>query len=256
VVDSVTGLLRDAVERFASARLSLYHVASSLGAPAADSSDRLRKRNESVEISEGPEVWRVWIERPYRYRVEHYQPLDRLREIAGGNEDAYWQYFPGRGMASRLKQGQDQSSTPIPLFLGWLPPAVTEFLNPAFLLNVPESANHQLHFEPIGEVVHASRPSRVFRLVVKDWEGLVGWSETVRGADEFELVVDAEVGALLRVTSANPGKDSYLRTTYDAYEVVWDVSADGSMYELHVPPGTAVSAPEDSTGSPNSRTDN
>jgi hypothetical protein len=241
VISDVRDLLLSATDRYQSVRLAVFHttdsalVSESLARFA--SNPTLKRMHEQAEsgVLDELRLWSVWLQRPYRWRVEEYSSFESLHELSGGNEDEYWQYFPALRKASLLSHQPDQSATPIPLFTRWLPTAIIELLDPAILLRESSEGEAPILVESVGRRSHAGRSVLEVVARITDWNTRVPSAETLRVADDYELLVDEQAGALLRVASRFRGQEF---SVYEVYDVVWEPLIDPSVFKLRVPPGT------------------
>jgi hypothetical protein len=188
-------------------------------------------------------VWRLWLDRPHRRLLEHFKPRDRLEEISGGDERHYWQYFPGKHRAYETEARADDSDSAWPQFTRWLHPVVAELLDPSFLWRTPEGAVREPTLELTGRGQHLGREALRVRAKVLDWESRDLWSENLWVADEYEFLVDADVGVLLRISCLLDDEEFSVRELFD---VAFDVPIDSSLFLLRAPPDTSLDLHEQS----------
>lgn len=244
--DAVFTLLRSAPERYRTIRVAVHHWADR--SVYRRSLARFRQNDRVAAILSDPlfdgegvaeAIWRVWLSRPYRRRVESFEPPSHLKEISGGNESGYWQYFPddrrAHVFAASPPREKGDADHPWPQFTIWLHPIVAELLAPASLWIVPEGAVQPLRIEVLGSSRHLDRDVIRARLQVLDWGSRDLWSENLWVADDYDILVDARIGILLRVACRLAGEEFSVREVYD---VAFDTAMDSSLFAPRFPPGT------------------
>jgi len=182
-------------------------------------------------------VWRLWLDRPHRRLLEHFMPRDRLQEVSGGDERHYWQYFPSEHRAYVVTEPSLAGDSPWPQFTRWLHPVVAELLDPSFLWTTPEGAVREPTLELTGHGQHLGREALRVRAKVLDWESRDLWSENLWVADEYQFLVDTDVGVLLRVSCLMDHQEFSVREVFD---VAFDVPMDSSLFLLRAPPDTSL----------------
>lgn len=241
--------LRSAADRFESIRLALYHredrkifveaMRRFVSNPAVRAAlDGQRRAGPSPRLIE--HLWMVEISRPYSWRVSHYSPQDQLVGVSGGDPSEYWQWKPRAHRAYVHQQSYPDDDWKDRRFLGWLPPAVAEFLDPSFLLRRVEGSRSQLTLDVVSGSVVSGRAAHEVRGSIFDWDSRVPWSETIRVGSAYRIDVDQSLGILLRVGSC---LDDVEFSTYQIFDIELGVTFSQNHFGLHVPPGTTVSAP-------------
>lgn len=141
-------LLRGAANRFRDVRLTARHRYDRAGQyrmaakfptnPAA--SFLLRDPNRSTS-DVGENVWKVWLSRPHRYRVEQYRPPSTLSAVSAADEGRSWFYYPdersGNVRPRDLCDFREEERL-FAEFTRWLHPEVSELLDPSFLWDIGE----------------------------------------------------------------------------------------------------------------------
>jgi outer membrane lipoprotein-sorting protein len=146
-------------------------------------------------------IVRVSAEQPGRYREESGAGEDLELVVRDGPR--WWSYDSFLGPQSNEHETQPSASTVTGRCEGLLAPAPLMGL---------------LHFEPAGSAERAGR--RVLRVAARPRERLdLPGLSLARGADDYELEVDAERGVLLRVNARFGGQEL---SVIEAREVAFD----------------------------------
>lgn len=209
------------------------HPSNSALAIIADDMERCPTSSGTERVSR--RGWNIWMRRPDGWHIEHIHASGITDEIAGGNASAYWQYFPAVQRASRLPQDHDPLHDQTRWLLGMFPPVVAELLDPSFLFAEPDGATKNVRLKRVGETIHGGRPTIIARAAVEDWDSRTPWSDTVLVAERYELFIDAQVGALLRVACFRSGVAFGIS---EISAVEWNPVIPDATFELDVPPGT------------------
>jgi hypothetical protein len=203
-------LLRQAADRYQTVHLTVTHRADL--AVYAQGLSRHHRNPGVLALLGDPAFrrsgedrlsWSAWLDRPLKWRVEHYGQTGALTQISGGNEANHWQYFPAHRRLHVLPiEAKPPGFPPGPwqAFDAWLPPIVGELVNPASLWAISEGADEAPELHLIGRSPWGQRSALHVRAYLRDWDTrAVGWSETLWVADDYDLLVDQTVGVLLRV---------------------------------------------------------
>jgi hypothetical protein len=141
--------------------------------------------------------------------------------------DGWWSYHPQTGAMSNegdrsvRSGGADEASA---------------LLDPAVLLG-------GLDFDQIGERLHAGRRSHVVRATRRPHGDPDEFDRHLSdGADDFELIVDAEIGVLLRMETRIDGE---LFAVLELSEVEFDRPFPDELFEFRPPPGEEVRSVHD-----------
>lgn len=203
--------LEAAIERWAAQRPAgsvAFHTWGRRGAPEP----------EAIERAET-----LWFEKPSRWRHE--------RELRGGegtltqiiDGDLWWTHHPQNGW--QTNQGvsepeRNQSSLDVSL---------TQMFDPVGIIPA-------LSLEPLEHVVHRGRDAIRLRGVPRErGEGHFFPSFTWVGADEHELIVDAERGVLLRTAAFLEGAEF---SSTDIVSIAFDEPLPSSVFTP--PPGVKL----------------
>jgi outer membrane lipoprotein-sorting protein len=171
------------------------------------------------------EIVRVWFEKPSRRREEVEGPSPRVSLTDG---EKSWSYMPEWGAVEHEAVGDEGSGEGLFLF------------SPARLLAAVE-------FEALDETQFAGR--RVIRVRARPRDGRhhelhFGHAP---GADEYELLVDAERGVLLRVAAYLDG-DEFAIT--EVKEIAFDEELDPQIFTFEPPAGETIRRPEEAFSVP------
>ena len=160
-------------------------------------------------------VSRLWVERPSRFRQEDGpEGQATTSSVVVIDGDHWWRYYPGSGVSSN--DGDPSSG---------LVPSLAILLEPSELLS-------EVELSVVGPVTVAGRagiemtatPCPLLRFPASSYSWLT------RGADQLQLVIDAERGLLLRLVRMAGGQ------RLEAQEVL-DVTYDQVLpRQLFVPP--------------------
>lgn len=154
-------------------------------------------------------AWRVWHERPNRWRQEIELSGDSGTEYRIVDGNAFWSYSPQHGARHAIVERGEFGP---------------EFeIDHVFYPDIPHLELDQLELRPAGRTRMAGREAiRVAAVKHGDWEyppEPLWW-----GADDYELVVDAERGVILRLASRLGGR------AFDVTEVL-DIAFDETFPE-------------------------
>lgn len=169
------------------------------------------------ETEDFERIWRVWHERPDCWRQEAELPDGSGTEYRVIDGRSFWSYSP--------RDGAHAATTASGTF-------GPEF-EIAYVFD-PESGAPDLYYlemRVVGRIRHAGREAlRVEATMSSEWEyppEPLWW-----GADDYELVVDAERGVILRLASRLEGR------AFDVTEVLdvgFDETFPESMFALDLP---------------------
>jgi outer membrane lipoprotein-sorting protein len=181
---------------------------------AAGSDDRAPATSEATV--------RLWLEHPHRFREEYEGAWGDHTTVSDGR--TLWRRTPGIGMFR-----EDVASGQGMLF-------ATKLVDPAPLLP-------GLELELLGQAEHADRPALRVRAVPRrvTWHDLFGLAP---GADEYELLVDAGRGTLLRAEACLEGSGF---ATSEVQEIAFDEELAPDLFVLEPGPGESVRTPEETT---------
>jgi hypothetical protein len=178
----------------------------------------------------GETLWRVWMSRPFRRRIEHYSPPETLSMVSAADEYRSWFYFPSdrAGNITRNTEVDDLAVDSLAAadFTTWLHPEVAELLDPSFIWAVWDDNHQDPTLEPLGSASHLNRPALRARLHVRDWETRTDLGETLWVADDYELIVDEATGVLLRVACKVDGEEFHVT---EVEEIVFGQPLDPSL---------------------------
>jgi hypothetical protein len=167
----------------------------------------------------GTERTRLWWRKPDHVRLEHDDGEGGTRiEVAAG--DRWWSWSSAWGATSNEDQPEVRSGVqqgPFP-----------QLLRPELLLSV-------LHLELVGSGLQAGRRAIALRGVPRlgdDHAAML--AQLARGADAYDLMVDAERGVLLRVASELRGEPFAIA---EVEEIAFDEAFDPRTFALDLPPG-------------------
>ena len=168
---------------------------------------------------------RLWLQKPSRWRHE--------TDLAhGGTQvkimdgDLWWVYDPRNG--ARTNEMADQ---PERMRTG-IGHALTLMLDPSVIIP-------GLSMEPLGRRVHAGRDAVAVRGLPRPLHTERAGPELWPGADEYELLVDAERGVLLRHAAGMDGEEF---AGNEITSVVFDEVLLDDVFTFTPPPGVKVRA--------------
>jgi len=173
---------------------------------------------------------RIWVQPPSRSRYESYHRdgEPRLTKIVNG--DRFWTNNLDRPLVVTNVQA-DQTVVASPQY--------TRYYQDGKDIYDPSNALLMVSLEPLGRATHAGREA----IRVKAWpkddidpnhplsELLWAW------ADEYELLVDAERGSMLRVAAWIDGRQLMIR---EVTQVVFDETIPDDIFEFTPPPGVKI----------------
>lgn len=169
------------------------------------------------EVAEFERTWRVWHERPDRWRQEADLVDGSGTEYRVADGGSFWFYSPESGAHAATSAQQ-----------GFGP----EF-EIAFVFD-PENGAPDLYYlkmRVVGRVLHAGRKAlRVEATMPGEWEyppEPLWWD-----ADDYELVVDAERGAILRLASRLGG---HAFDVTEVLEIAFDEAFPEGTFALDLP---------------------
>jgi hypothetical protein len=206
----IAKLLRHAADRYQTVQLTVAHHADL--AVYAQSLARHR-RNPGVSAllndpafrrsGEDRHSWSAWLDRPLKWRIEHYSQTGALTQISGGNEENQWHFFPAHRRLDVIPMDANPlelTTGPWQAFDAWLPPIVGELINPAVLWAISEGGDEEPELLLLGRRSWGQRSALHVRAYLRDWDTRpVGWSDNLWVADDYDLLVDQSIGVLLRV---------------------------------------------------------
>jgi hypothetical protein len=179
--------------------------------------------------------WRVWLSRPYRRKVDYFRPPGRLTEMAGGDAEHYWQAFPARKTYYVTPEAgplpaEEAHDAGQPAFWQWLPPAVTQMLDPSFIWEIPEGYEKDPEITPAGPTTALGREALSASLAVGDWgTRAVTWSEVLLPAERYELIADKATGVLLQARGLAGGQE-VSKCTVES--IVFGIAADPNIFRV------------------------
>ena len=222
--DDVPELMRTSRERWKSVRGTLRHwedtvlarEATRLLVPQAPPVVEDRASRFAVATR------RVWASKPYRWRIEFEGP-EGANVFVG---DLAWPE-PPRPAPNALSRRR----TPDALALEAMDGTVACTFDPRIVID------ELFVTRVLGRAEHAGRAA--VRILAMDAHGpnsLLGW-----GADDYELLVDAERGVLLRSAARTGGKEfqvtEVLEVAFDE-EISEDIFVADDVFQAEPPPGT------------------
>jgi len=177
------------------------------------------------ESAEALQLWRVWWDRPARWRQEiHLPPGEVNIQVIDG--ERWWFYNSREGIVQsnamiERKAGRKASKSGAPAVTNANHAAAQmTFLDPSALL-----ASHDL--EVVGRAVHAGREAIAVRARPREDRDPAVDPGFWASADAYQLLVDAERGVLLRYAA------SFRDTEYaivSIESVIFDQSIDESLF--------------------------
>jgi hypothetical protein len=179
--------------------------------------------------------WRVWIDQPHRWRQEEFRPPGHLSGVSGGNEKQHWQYVPEanvRYVSDWHDPGLDPDSSQTWHFTNVVHPTVGELIDPSFLWSIPEGAALDPVVEATAKSERLGREAWTARVDVQDWDSRSELGENLLMADDYELIVDAATGVILRTACLLDGREFAVT---EVRTISFDQPMDRSLFEL--PPG-------------------
>lgn len=202
--------------------------------------EEIHARGDAGVIHEG--AWRTWFRHPAFHREETYpdRRFEPAVSVSGGDGSVSWSWDPrtgrtsawrDRSMAYLVPAGQrPPRDLPRPVATGprvvahWFHPIVGELLQPEELLH------EGLSLEVLGRTEFLGREA------LRVHATLSGWGhdrhplshENLPPADDYEFVVDAATGVLLRVADLFDGGEFSVR---EVLEVAFDEELDPALFE-------------------------
>jgi outer membrane lipoprotein-sorting protein len=168
-------------------------------------------------------VLRLWLERPDRLREER-QRSDGALEIGVLHGQRWWRYDPEWGLDSN----EDE-----PAVGSGIGDSTRHLLDPAPLLA-------ELSLEPAGRTRLAGRPAIRLRARRRRSGFSFGLIHLDREAEEYEFLIDAERGIVLREAALFEGEEYHVR---EMLEVVFDDEISPQTFVLEAPPVGDVKRP-------------
>ena len=225
--DDVPELMRTSRERWKSVRGTLRHWEDTVLAREAT---RLLVPQASPVVEDGAPRFavatrRVWASKPYRWRIE-FEGSEGANVFVGA---LAWPEppRPAPNAPGRRRMGR----TPDALALEALDGTVACTFDPRIVID------ELFVTRVLGRVEHAGRDA--VRILAMDDHGpnsLLGW-----GADDYELLVDAERGMLLRSAARTKGEEfqvtEVLEIAFDE-ELSEDLFVADDVFQAEPPPGT------------------
>jgi outer membrane lipoprotein-sorting protein len=157
----------------------------------------------------------LWHERPARWRIEHSQTNDTTLTVVDG--DSWWLYSPSMGAVTN--DGDPGHS---------VGRAGEHLLDPSELIPAHD-------FEVLGRAEMAGRSCIVVRARPRPLDH--GFHGAPPGADELELLVDAERGVLLRQAARIEGEEYHVS---EVLEIEFDLDIEPETFRFQPPPGEQV----------------
>jgi hypothetical protein len=247
----IRGLLHGAADRYQSVRITVAHwldqAAMFRGLERfrtnphiTEELEEIHARGDAGRIHEG--AWRIWFTHPAFHREETYldRGLEPVMTVSGGDGSVSWSWNPrtrrtsawrDRSIAYLVPVGQmPPRDLPSPLATGprvvahWFHPIVGELLQPDELLEEGLSLEAPRRTEFVGREawrVHAT---------LSGWgqDRHPMWHENLPPADDYEFVVDAATGVLLRVADRFDGDEFSVR---EVLAVTFDEELDPQLFE-------------------------
>lgn len=162
----------------------------------------------------GEEIWRWWSQEPDRLKVEFAVGNETVTAWFQGS--TWWSWSPSQG--ARTNEGREN---------------VGHGKGPGEALVSPARAARVLDFELLGELSFLGRPA--YRLRARPFtRGDFDLHKLGSGADEYELVVDAERGFLLRA-EARLGAKPF--RALEMTEMVVDAELPAGIFTPEAPEG-------------------
>lgn len=190
---------------------------------------RVGARSESKKNDPYPETYesvsRMWLDPPqHRFRVERSDPHGNSVFVQVGEH--WWSYHPNMGATSNegdtsIRAGGSEEVSPL--------------LDPALVVGI-------LEFDITGEREHHGRSSIVVRATSREVEERARFGHYMPDADEFELLVDAEVGVLLRIESFIDGQPFMILELTD---VQFEEPFAEDLFVFRAPPGESIRSTRD-----------
>lgn len=177
------------------------------------------------ESEPAEEVVRIWLEPPDRVRVE----LEgRWTQTMVSNGPTTWSYTPEMGAVREERGARGQAEAPL-------------LLQPAVLIA-------GLDFDSPEKTELVGREALHVRARPRPAGPMLGWHDLhglAQGADEYDLVVDAERGILLRAAALMDGEEF---ATSEVTEIAFDEQLEPERFTFTPPPGETVRTPEEAFG--------
>jgi outer membrane lipoprotein-sorting protein len=166
---------------------------------------------------------RLWLAPPRRVRIEMELPHGSHLQITNG--ERMWTHMPqvGAFVQERNQEADDGHE--------------------AFLDSAPLLAT--LELELLGETEAAGRRALRLRGVPRAGAERRAFFELDQGADEYELLIDAERGVLLRREARIDGEPF---SVTEVQEIAFDEDLPTQTFEFEPPPGEEVKRPEEIFG--------
>ena len=111
-------------------------------------------------------------------------------------------------------------------------PTVGELIDPSFLWSIPEGATRDPALEVTAKSERLGREAWRARVDVQDWDTRSGLGENLLMADDYELIVDAATGVILRTACLLDGTEFAVT---EVRTISFDEPMDRSLFEP--PPG-------------------
>ncbi len=166
---------------------------------------------------------RLWMQKPSRWRHEAEEPGDKGVSVTIIDGDLWWRYHPEHG-------AHTNEGLPDPREVG------TSLDYTYQMMFDPSSLIPHLSMEPLGRTRHAGREVIRVRAVPREGTGEFGplmWQR----ADEYELLVDAERGAVLSLTSRVDGEELAMD---EVVSIEFDEPMPDGVFTFTVPQGVKV----------------
>jgi hypothetical protein len=188
---------------------------------------------------EGEWLWRVWVKRPRWIRVEESMDGGTTWDTHGGDGNKIWDHVRGKTYSQKdrsfgllVPEGMPpiggaeayELTDSLAIVHTHAHPLVAELIDP--LDHLPEN----LRWERDGPTTYLGRQAMGFRAWVADWDRWGPFMENLTVADDYEILVDAEAGVILRFARRFEGRE------YGATEMT-EVAFDEDLpEELFRPP--------------------
>ncbi len=227
-ITDVVRLLYGARYSFSTLRASIrewYRHREGTGRPSQSKTEEIRSR--------------LWVDNPSRFRQEietcgpSHGPIVLLL-----NGDIWWQGYSSGVAVTNSPKEQIPGGVEVKVLSRPVSPSYYWDADYAILSQIPLEPSwliSGLRMEPVGRMMYAGRES--IRVQAEpDQEDNNGWYWW-EGADEYELLIDAERGALLRIEARSQGEGF---SVIEVEDIEFDVSIPESTFSFAVSPGMSV----------------
>ncbi len=180
---------------------------------------------------------RLWIDNPSRFRQE----IATRAPFSGPivfllNGDIWWQGYPSGVTVTNSPKEQIPCGAEVKVLSR---PVRPDYKNAEYAILSQISLEPSwlisgLRMEPVGRMRYVGRETiRVQAEPVQESDGWYWW----KGADEYELLIDAERGILLRIEARRQGEGF---AGVEVMDIEFDVSIPDSAFSFTVSPGMSV----------------